>query len=179
MKDPTDEYRQSILGVIKDAAAAQNAVTITLPEDVADALCCYLDDEDVFPEVVDLLLKAIPVPAPAVKPIMGINHETIGGLRMRTSLPNFQSETFDEFSNAHPLIVNKRDNVFQIVRLPHSDTPVVEGYNTYNTPDNCSWFDEYPPNGAEVIGYWHHYSFKFLRSNKDMIHYLRTNGYIN
>lgn len=36
-------------------------ITFTLPQELADDLVSYLDDEDIYPEVIDALLKALPV----------------------------------------------------------------------------------------------------------------------
>lgn len=39
-------------------------LTFTIPQSVADDLVCYLDDEDVFSDVVEALLAGLPAPAP-------------------------------------------------------------------------------------------------------------------
>ena len=152
--------------------AARPRVTITLYQEVADALACYLDEEEVFDDVVGILLKAIPLTVPEAPMVTGITRETVGKLHM-TSFIYGSEETFEEFCNKFPHTVANRRSVFQIIQRDKDPGPTIRGYNTYDTTWDEQWFEEYPPEDAYIVGYWHHHSWTFFYSNQHMIDHVR------
>lgn len=153
-------------------------IQITLDEGVADALCCYLDEEEVFPEVVSLLLRAIPISAPA-PPTDRLSVEDILNLRYRYSRTEGVSNyTLRTFLQEHKSIADSLGAVWLINQFPGETGPAVEGYMVYHPEEDRYWF---PQNfdTKDVVGYYHHPSGAFFKSNDSMIDYLIAFNYIN
>ena len=182
---PTDKevmllnhIRESIQEVVADAVQATKAVSVTLSPEVADALCCYLDDEDVFPEVVDALLKAIPVEQPPPLPADYIDPKFFTPANTGRFQMEHGTDTFYEFTQRNPSIIRNKTVVFRIVEDPNKKYRM-EGYNLYNEHLGRYWFSEHTPSyGWKEIGYWHPHSGMYMRTNEQMIDYLIKKEYI-
>lgn len=155
--------------VVNDRVVQRGKVLIHLDEATADALAVYLEEEEIFDDVVDALLDALPVPEPTL-PL-----QKILNLQMRDIWGPQGPRTLRDYLISYPNIAKMPDAVFQVSQLP-GEEPRVDGYVVYGTSADRYWWDRTPRD--LVVGYYHNYSHMFTSTNAEMIKYLIDKEYI-
>lgn len=151
-------------------------ILLILDQEVADALCCYLDEEEVFPQVVDALLKRLPAPETESEPFKmpSTTKEYIESLHVRDVT---RTILLREYLNTDYL--RGQDAVYQLSILPEESHPKVDGYNNYHHDLGRYWFDHNVcTEGATIVGYYHPLSGTYMETNAEMITYLISRGFI-
>ena len=167
----------------KQTAPFPSKVLIHLDQDRADALACYLDDEEVFSDVVDLLLKAIPAPEePATDGkyrYYDPNHPNHPYLYARMGYPTLDGKihTLKEFLKDHKYVAELTDAVFQIVK-DETGHNMVAGYNLYHSYVGRHWYENHTVYPLPIVGYYNPFLNKFRPTNEEMITCLLQQGII-
>jgi hypothetical protein len=139
-------------------------VTITISEESADALAVYLDEEEVFDDVVDTLLDAL---SPALMPESEPQPLSLHS-QVRTAVEAYLAK----YNNNKWAV---QDNM--VLRIRHTNGKVwCDGWNWATTEWDRHWFTHHPED--DQVGFYHVATDQFYLSNENMVSWLVEKGII-